>query len=95
MKFYGFIVVSTPNNMILSGFPEKSMKLENYYLIYCPSSKHWQISFKWDIYLENISSPFFHFQQTLKVKGSSHKKDIILYFLKKWLQLCWSNFVNL
>ena len=49
IKCYGFIVLSTPNNIILSVFLEKFMKLENYFLIYCPSSKHWPISFKFDI----------------------------------------------
>ena len=32
-----FIVLSTPNNMILSIFSKKSMKLDNYFLIFCPS----------------------------------------------------------
>ena len=35
------------------------------------------------IYLGNISSPFFRFQQTLKIKGSSHKIETKnVYFLK-------------
>ena len=60
MKFYGFIVVSTPNNMILSVFFfwKKSMKLENYFLIYCPSSKHWPISFKFDISCKYLQPVF-------------------------------------
>ena len=34
-------------------------------------------------YIANISSPFFRFRQTLKIKGSSHKKEIKnLYFHK-------------
>ena len=39
----------------LSGFfRKKSMKLENYFLIYCPSSKHWPISFEFDIYCKYL-----------------------------------------
>ena len=58
IKFYRFIVLSTPNNMILSGSPKKSMKLENYFLIYCPSNKHWPISFKFDISCKYLQPVF-------------------------------------
>ena len=73
IKFCGFIVHSKTNNMTLSVFPGKSLKLENYFLIYCPSSKHWPTRSN-SIYLANISRTFFRFRQTLKIKGSSYKK---------------------
>ena len=58
-------------------------------------SKHWPISFKFDISCKYLQ-PFFHFRQTLRIKASSHKKEIkIFHFLKKWPQLFWSNIVGL
>ena len=41
-----------------TGFSEKSIKLENYFLIYCPSSKHWPISFKFNISCKYLQPVF-------------------------------------
>ena len=42
------------------GFSKKCMKLEKYFLIYCPLSKHWPISFKFDISCKYLH-PIFPF----------------------------------
>ena len=78
---YRFIVHSNPNNMALSAFPRKSMKLENYFLIYCPSINTGQ-SRSNSIYLANTVSPA-RFSQILKIKGSSHKKEIKNFIFSK------------
>ena len=55
------------------------MKLENYFLIYCPPSKHWPISFKFDTAIE----PIFDFRETLKIKGTLYKKEIKNFYFPK------------
>ena len=83
IKFCGFIEHSKPNNMTLSAFPEKSLKPEKVFLIFCPSAK---IAPKpTDQSCSNIisgvplqisSACSFGFRATPKIKGSSHKKII-------------------
>ena len=84
IKFCGFIVHSKPNNVILANFPGK-----------IPET--WKISFLIffrlltqglnqliNLVLVNISSHYFCFRPTLKIKGSSHRKKL---FSQKWHKL--------
>ena len=84
IKFCDFIVHSKPNIIWhYRLFPEKSLKLEKWFLIFCPSpnvapkptgqSRSHSIS---RVPLQMSLAHFFRFRSTLKIKGSSHKKKI-------------------
>ena len=83
IKFCGLIVHSKPNNVILANFlgkiPETGKIFLNFFSVsYRRAKINSSISFKLDIYdpLANISSYYFCFRPTLKIKGSSHRKNL-------------------
>ena len=80
-KCFGYIVHSKPNNMTLSAFPEKSLKLEKWFLIFCLSlnvaPKQTDQSCSNSIsgvplQIFPVSPLFFCFRSTNEIKGSSH-----------------------
>ena len=81
IKFCGFIVQSKHNNMTLSAFPEKSLKLEKYILIFfrlLTQGLNELINLVQNRYLGScrkyLEPFFFSFHPNPKIKGSSHKK---------------------
>ena len=90
IKFWGLIVHSKRNNMTLSAFPKKSLKLEKLFLIVNPlpsiapkptgRSRSHSIP---RVPLQISLAHFFRFRSILKIKGSSHKnKKLNFHFLK-------------
>ena len=99
IKLCRFIVHSKPNNMTLSAFPGKSLKLEKQFLILFPSTKiaHKPTCQSLSHSISRVPCKCLqlisHFRSTLIIKSSSHKKkNKKISFLKKWLQTIFIKF---
>ena len=82
IKFCGSIVYSKPNNMVLSAFPGKSLKLKNILNFFSspnigpePTDQS-RLNSIYRILLQIFLAIIFCFLPTLKIKGSSHKKKL-------------------
>ena len=79
IKFCGLIIHSEPNYMVLSVFPEKTLKLKKILFKFFkprnlgpkPNGQSHSNSI-----LGSPCIPFFHFRLTVKNKGGSHKKKL-------------------
>ena len=92
IKFCGFIEHSKPNNMTLSAFPGKILETRkivfNFLSVAKITSKPIDQSSSNSISgvpLQISSACYFRFGVTPKIKGSSHKKKILILIFSKWL----------
>ena len=103
IKFCGFIVHSKPNNMTLSAFPGKPLKLENSFLIFCPSlnvppkrtdqSRSHSISM---VHLQvSLANFFFVFDLRSKLRVVHIRIKIKIFIFPKMASTIFINFVGI
>ena len=83
MKFYRFVVLSTPNNIILSVFPEKSMKLEKYIFNLLSIEQTLANLFQIQYTLQISPASFSVFNKPLKLRVVHITKDLKIYIFSK------------